>query len=147
MKNTFYITTAIDYVNAPPHIGHAFEKTVADAIARWHRLNGKDVFFLTGVDENAQKNVQAAEKAGIPVKEFIDKTTFQFLNLCEKLNLSYSKFIRTTAKDHRIVVQRILKKVIEKGDIYKGIYEGLYCVGCEAYYTEKEISKRKNKKK
>ena len=145
MKNTFYITTAIDYVNAPPHIGHAFEKTVADAIARWHRLNGKDVFFLTGVDENAQKNVQAAEKAGIPVKEFIDKTTFQFLNLCEKLNLSYSKFIRTTAKDHRIVVQRILKKVIEKGDIYKGIYEGLYCVGCEAYYTEKELSNGKCK--
>ena len=81
MKQTFYITTAIDYVNARPHCGHAFEKTLADAIARWHRLKGKDVFFLTGVDENAQKNVQAAEKAQISVKEFIDKNTALFKEL------------------------------------------------------------------
>ena len=76
-KNTFYITTAIDYVNARPHIGHAFEKTLADAIARWHRLKGENVFFLTGVDENAQKNVEAAQKAGIPVREFINKNTIK----------------------------------------------------------------------
>ncbi|MBM3232311.1 methionine--tRNA ligase [Candidatus Pacearchaeota archaeon] len=139
MTKTFYITTAIDYVNSRPHVGHAYEKVLADAIARWNRLNKKDVFFLTGVDENAQKNVQAAEKAGIPVKEFIDKNAELFIELCKKLNLSHDDFIRTTAKEHTIVVQRIVKKIIEKGDIYKAKYEGLYCVGCETYYTENEL--------
>ena len=138
-KETSYITTAIDYVNARPHIGHAFEKTLADAIARWHRLNSKDVFFLTGVDENAQKNVQAAEKAGIPVKEFVDKNTAFFIELCKRLNISYSDFIRTTAQEHSEVVQAVLQKIIKKGDIYKGAYEGLYCIGCETYYTEKNL--------
>ena len=138
-KNKFYITTAIDYVNAEPHLGHAFEKSIADAIARWHKLKGEDVFFLTGVDENAQKNVQAAEKAGVPVKEFVDRNSALFLELCKKLNISYSDFIRTSAKEHGIVVQRIIKKIMEKGDVYKGVYEGLYCVGCEAYYTEKDL--------
>src|SRR3989344_2402407 len=135
----FYITTAIDYVNAEPHIGHAFEKCVADALARWHRLKGKDVFFLTGVDENAQKNVQAAERAGVPVREFVDRNSTLFLELCKKINISYSEFIRTSAKEHALVVQRIIKKIIDKGDIYKGVYEGLYCIGCEAYYTEKDL--------
>ncbi len=139
MAKKFYITTAIDYVNARPHCGHAFEKTLADAIARWKRLLGHDVFFLTGVDENAQKNVEAAEKAGIPVKEFIDQNTALFLSLCDKLNLSHDDFIRTTAKEHAIVVQKIIKKIMDKGDIYSGTYEGLYCTGCEAYYTEKDL--------
>lgn len=138
-KKKFYVTTAIDYVNARPHIGHAYEKTLADAIARWNRLNGKDVFFLTGVDENAQKNVEAAQKAGISVKEFIDKNTGFFIELCKKLNISHDDFIRTTAKEHAIVVQKIVKKIIANGDIYKGEYSGLYCVGCEAYYTEKDL--------
>jgi len=137
--NKFYVTTAIDYVNSSPHIGHAFEKVLADAIARWHRLNGEDVFFLTGVDENAQKNVQAAEKAGIHVSKFIDKNTSSFLELCRKLNLSNDDFIRTTAKEHGLVVQKIVKKMIDNGDVYKGEYSGLYCVGCEAYYTEKDL--------
>src|SRR5437870_1754048 len=128
--NKFYITTAIDYVNARPHIGHAFEKAVADTIARWHRLQGEDVFFLTGVDENAQKNVQAAEKAGIPVKEFIDKNAKLFQELCEKLNLSNTEFVRTTASAHSKVVTKIVKKIIDNKDIYKGTYKGLYCVGC-----------------
>jgi len=135
----FYITTAIDYVNAEPHIGHAFEKTIADAIARWRRLNEDDVFFLTGVDENAQKNVQAAEKSGTPVKEFIDKNTSLFLLLCKELNISYSDFIRTSAKEHSLVVQKIIKKIIENGDIYKSKYEGYYCTGCEAFITEKDL--------
>ena len=139
MANKFYVPTAIDYVNAKPHVGHAFEKTLADAIARWHRIEGKDVFFLTGVDENAQKNVQAAEKAGVPVKEFIDRNTGFFLELCKKLNISYNDFIRTTAKEHATVVQNILKKIIEKGDIYKSNYKGYYCTGCEAFVTEKEL--------
>ncbi|MDD5192637.1 MAG: class I tRNA ligase family protein, partial [Candidatus Nanoarchaeia archaeon] len=139
IKKKFYVTTAIDYVNAKPHCGHAFEKTLADAIARWNGLNGKDVFFLTGVDENAQKNVQAAEKAGINVKEFVDKNTGFFLDLCKKLNISYDDFIRTSAKDHAVIVQKIVKKIIEKGDIYLGKYEGYYCTGCEEYKTEKDL--------
>ena len=138
-KNKFYITTAIDYVNAKPHIGHAFEKTLADSIARWNRLQGKEVFFLTGVDENAQKNVQAAEQAGIPVKKFIDQNTALFQELCKKLNISYDKFIRTTAKEHAEIVYEVLKKVIKNNDIYKGEYEGFYCSGCESFITEKDL--------
>jgi len=138
-KNKFYITTAIDYVNAKPHVGHAFEKVIADAIARWRELKGDDVFFLTGVDENAQKNVQAAEKEGVGVKEFVDRNTGFFLELVKGLNISYDKFIRTSAKEHAKVVQEILKKIIDNGDIYKGKYEGLYCVGCEEYKTEKDL--------
>jgi len=139
MAKKFYVTTAIDYVNAAPHIGHAFEKVLADAIVRYHRLKGEDVFFLTGVDENAQKNVQAAEKVGINLKEFIDKNTSLFLDLCKKLNISHDAFIRTSAKDHAIIVQKIVKKIIDKGDIYLGKYEGFYCVGCEAFITEKDL--------
>jgi methionyl-tRNA synthetase len=139
MKKKFYITTAIDYVNAKPHIGHAFEKTLADAVARWHRLIGENVFFLTGVDENAQKNVQAAEKAGIPVKKFIDTNSGFFLELCQKLNISYDAFVRTTAKEHGLVVQKIVKKIIENGDVYKSKYKGYYCIGCEAFITEKDL--------
>jgi len=139
MVNKFYITTAIDYVNAKPHIGHAFEKVIADALARWHKQKGESVFYLTGVDENAQKNVQAAKKEGIDVKEFVDRNTGYFLELCKLLNLSHNKFIRTTAKEHAKVVQEILKKMIVKGDIYKGNYEGYYCSGCEKYITEKEL--------
>lgn len=135
----FYITTAIDYVNAKPHIGHAFEKVLADALARWNKQRGKKVFFLTGVDENAQKNVQAAEKEGVPVKKFVDRNTDFFLELCRKLDIEYDAFIRTSAKEHGKVVQSILKKIISKGDIYKKKYEGLYCVGCEAFITEKDL--------
>jgi len=139
MAKKFYITTAIDYVNARPHAGHAFEKVLADAIARYKRLQGFDVLFLTGVDENAQKNVEAAQKAGIPVKEFVDKNAALFIELCKKLNISYNDFVRTTAKEHAVIVQKILKKIIENGDIYKGTYEGLYCTGCEAYYAKRDL--------
>jgi methionyl-tRNA synthetase len=139
MTKKFYITTAIDYVNASPHIGHAFEKVLADAISRYHRLKQEDVFFLTGVDENAQKNVQAAEKAGVAVKKFVDKNSQLFLELCKKLNISFSAFIRTSAKEHGKVVQEIVKKLIDNGDIYKGKYEGNYCSGCEAFITEKDL--------
>jgi len=138
-RKKFYVTTAIDYVNAKPHIGHAFEKVLADALARWKRQKGDDVFFLTGVDENAQKNVQAAEEAGIPVKKFIDKNTNFFKELCRELDISHDKFIRTTAKEHSKIVKEILKKVIDNGDIYKGEYEGDYCTGCETYLTEKDL--------
>ena len=135
----FYITTAIDYVNAKPHLGHAYEKICTDVIARWKRLEGKSVFFLTGVDENAQKNVEAAQKARIQVKEFIDKNAQLFIDLCKKINLSHDDFIRTTAKEHSLVVQKLVQRMLDKEDIYKATYEGLYCVGCETYYTEKDL--------
>jgi methionyl-tRNA synthetase len=135
----YYITTAIDYVNAAPHIGHAYEKIIADVLARWHRLNGEEVHFLTGTDENAQKNVQAAKEAKIPTKQFIDKNAQQFISLCKELNLSNDEFIRTTEERHVNKAQEILKKAYEKGDVYKGKYEGLYCEGCEEFKTEKDL--------
>jgi len=135
----YYITTAIDYVNARPHIGHAFEKVIADALSRWHKLNEEEVFFLTGTDENAQKNAQIAKEKNIPVKEFVDKNSKIFIELCEKLNISFDRFIRTTEPSHIKKSQELFKKVYEKGDIYKGKYEGLYCVGCEAFKTEKDL--------
>ena len=138
-KEKFYITTAIDYVNAAPHIGHAYEKVLADALARWNKVVGKNVFFITGVDENAQKNVSAAEVKGIDVKEFVNHNSGLFLSLCDKLNISYDKFIRTASKKHGEVVHKILKKVIDNGDIYKDNYEGYYCAGCEGYKTEKDL--------
>jgi methionyl-tRNA synthetase len=138
-KKKFYVTTAIDYVNAAPHVGHAFEKVLADALARWHRLKGDDVFLLTGVDENAQKNVQAAEVAGVDVKKFVDKNTSLFLELVKGLNVNYDDFIRTSEGEHGKVVQKIVQKIYDAGDIYKGSYEGYYCVGCECFITEKDL--------
>ncbi len=135
----FYITTAIDYVNAKPHIGHAYEKVIADIIARWQRLRGEKVFYLTGTDENAQKNSQAAKEAGVPVRKFVDKNVEFFKNLCKTLNISNDYFIRTTEERHIKISQDIFKKVLEKGDIYKGFYGGLYCEGCEGYLTEKDL--------
>ncbi len=139
VKDKFYVTTAIDYVNSSPHVGHAFEKVIADVLVRWKRLKGEEVFFLTGVDENAQKNVQAAEKSGIPVEEFVDKNASLFIKLCDNLSISYDEFIRTSASEHAKVVKKILKKIIDKKDIYKDTYSGLYCIGCETYYTEKDL--------
>jgi methionyl-tRNA synthetase len=139
MKNKFYITTAIDYVNARPHIGHAYEKILADVLARWHRLVKDDVHFLTGTDENAQKNVQAAKQAKLPVKQFIDKNAQHFIDLCKTLDISYDEFIRTTEPRHIKKSQEIIQQVYEKGDIYKGTYEGLYCEGCEEFKTERDL--------
>jgi len=135
----FYITTAIDYVNAEPHIGHAYEKIIADVLARWHKINNEDVFFLTGTDDNASKNEEAAKKANIPVRQFVDKNAKKFIELCKRLNLSNDDFIRTIEQRHIKVVNEVFEKVYKKGDIYKGYYEGLYCKGCEAFYTEKDL--------
>ena len=110
MKKKFYVTTAIDYVNARPHVGHAFEKVLADAIARWRRQKGEKVFFLTGVDENAQKNVQAAEEKGIPVKKFIDQNTGLFLDLVEKLNISHDALLEQQQEN----MQKLFKKFCRK---------------------------------
>lgn len=139
MVNKFYITTAIDYVNAKPHIGHAFEKVLADALARWHRLKKEDVLYLTGTDENAQKNAQVAKEKGIDVQKFVDTNSKLFVQLCDKLDISYDDFIKTSEKIHVKKAQEIFKLVYDKGDIYKGKYEGLYCQGCEAFLTEKDL--------
>ncbi len=138
-KEKFYITTAIDYVNAPPHIGHAFEKVIADALARWQKLQGQNPYFLTGTDENAQKNAEAAKLAGTPTQDFVNKNTESFIQLCKKLNISYDNFIKTSQPAHKKIAQKIFKQVYDSGDIYKGNYEGLYCQGCESFITEKEL--------
>lgn len=139
-KKKFYITTAIDYPNARPHIGHAYEKIIADALARWHRLKGEDVFFLTGTDEHGQKIYKTAQEHGKEPQKFVDEMVAFFKELCSKLNISYSRFIRTTEKEHEKTCQNIFRKLEKSGDIYKGAYEGLYCSGCEAYYTEKDLT-------
>ena len=137
MKNKFYVTTAIDYVNAEPHIGHAYQKIVADALARWYKLNGRRVWFLTGTDEHGQKVSESARAAGFSEKEFVDKISKKFKEAWKNLDIECDRFIRTTDKDHEKFVQDFVKKI--KKDIYKGAYSGLYCVGCERFYTEKDL--------
>lgn len=138
MKEKIYITTAIDYVNAKPHIGHAYQKIVADALARWNKLLGNDVFFVTGTDEHGKKVEEAAKAAGKNPKEFVDEVSKKFKEEWKSLNINYDRFIRTTDKDHQKVVKEFINNCNEKGDIYKGTYTGLYCTGCETYYTEKD---------
>ena len=137
MKNKFYITTAIDYVNSSPHLGHALEKIQADVIARYQRTKGKDVFFLTGTDENSLKNVKAAKEMGISTEELVDKNAARFYQLKKALNLSFDDFIRTTQKRHKKGVQKFWLAI--KKDIYKKKYRGLYCVGCEEFYKKEEL--------
>jgi methionyl-tRNA synthetase len=137
MKKTFFITTAIDYVNASPHLGHALEKVQADVIARYFRSLGRDVLFLTGTDENSLKNVRAAEDEGITPQELVDKNAKKFYQLKEALNLSFDDFIRTTELRHKKGAQKLWLAC--KKDIYKKTYRGLYCVGCEEYYKEEEL--------
>jgi len=139
MKKIFYITTAIDYPSADPHMGHAYEKICADVIARWNEKKGKDVFSLTGTDEHGQKIENYASKAGKTPKEFVEKQTGKFKILCKKLNIRNDDFIRTTEPRHTKAVQDIFKKLEAAGDVYKGKYKGLYCTDCEAYYLEKDL--------
>lgn len=139
----FYVTTAIDYPSSQPHLGHAYEKTVADVMARWHRLLGEDVFFLTGTDEHGMKIQRAAEKAGKKPKQFVDSQVKLFKELCEKWNISYNRFIRTSDKQHEKICQKIFQKVLDKEDIYLGEYEGLYCTDCERFYLEKDLANGK----
>ncbi|MEM2932761.1 MAG: methionine--tRNA ligase [Candidatus Pacearchaeota archaeon] len=138
-QKKYYVTTAIDYVNAEPHIGHAYQKIIADVLARWHKLLGYNVWLLTGTDEHGKKIAFAAKAAGLSEKEFVDKLAAKFKESWDKLDINYSRFIRTTDKDHEAFVIEFVKKVNEKGDIYKGFYEGYYCTQCEAYYTEKDL--------
>ena len=138
--DTYYITTAIPYVNARPHIGFALEIVLTDAVARYHRLKGEDTRFLTGTDENSLKNVQAAEKEGIPTQELVNRNADQFYALKDSLNLSFDDFIRTSAEERHVEgVTRLWEAADRSGDIYKRAYRGLYCVGCEQFYAEDEL--------
>jgi methionyl-tRNA synthetase len=135
----FYLTTPIYYVNDAPHIGHAYTTVTADAVARWHRLLGEDVLFLTGTDEYGLKNQQAAEAQGVAPQELADRNSQRFRDAWDLLAIAYDDFIRTTEDRHRVAVQKFLQAVYDNGDIEQDTYEGLYCVSCEAYYTEDEL--------
>jgi methionyl-tRNA synthetase len=135
-KPKFSLTTAIDYPNGSPHLGHAYEKVVTDAYARWYRMLGHDVFFLTGTDENGQKLVKNAESLGKDTMAFVNENVIRFKELCQTLNISYDDFIRTTEDRHIKAVQAFWKKLEDRGDIYFSSYEGKYCLNCEAYYTD-----------
>lgn len=135
----FYVTTPIYYPNDAPHIGHAYTTLAADILTRWHKIKEDEVFFLTGTDEHGKKIELAAKKKKKMPKEFVDSLVPTFKDAWKKLNIDYTRFVRTTDLDHVDVVQEIIKKVHSKGDIYKGTYEGFYCTACEAYYTEKDL--------
>lgn len=138
MPKTFYITTAIDYTNSAPHIGHAYEKVLADVIARYHRLKGEDVFFLTGVDQHGQKVQQSATKAGVPPSEFVQSVTQQFIDLWKKLDVKYDRWAATTDPLHKKVVQGMLQRLFDQGQIYKDKQAGYYSVRQEQFLTDKE---------
>lgn len=135
-KEKFYITTAIAYTSRKPHIGNTYEVVLTDAIARFNRLIGKDVFFLTGTDEHGQKIEEIAEKEGVTPKAYVDKVAGEIKKIWDLMGASYDKFIRTTDEDHVAAVQKIFKKFYDQGDIYKSEYEGLYCVPCESFFTD-----------
>ena len=138
-KKKFYMTTAIAYTSGKPHIGNTYEIILADAIARFKRAQGYDVFFQTGTDEHGQKIELKAAEAGISPQEFVDGVAGEIRRIWDLVNTSYDKFIRTTDKDHEKQVQKIFKKLYDQGDIYKGAYEGLYCTPCESFWTESQL--------
>ncbi|MCI8708589.1 MAG: methionine--tRNA ligase [Dorea sp.] len=138
-KKKYYMTTAIAYTSGKPHIGNTYEIVLADAIARYKRSQGYDVFFQTGTDEHGQKIELKAQEAGITPKEYVDKVAGQVEDIWNMMNSSHDKFIRTTDADHEREVQKIFKKLYEQGDIYKGSYEGLYCTPCESFWTESQL--------
>ncbi len=141
MTDTYYITTAIDYANAPPHLGHAYEKIAADCLARYHRLRcgAENVFFLTGTDEHGLKIERKAKEAGVSPQEFVDQMAGAFKAAWAALGISYSRFIRTTEAPHREQVQRIFARLIDQGDVVKARYEGWYCSGCEEFKAERDL--------
>ena len=138
-KQKYYITTAIAYTSGKPHIGNTYEIVLADAIARYKRSQGYDVFFQTGTDEHGQKIELKAQEAGITPKEFVDNVSEEIKRIWDLMDTSYDKFIRTTDADHEKQVQKIFKKLYDQGDIYKGYYEGMYCTPCESFFTESQL--------
>ncbi len=139
MGEKFYITTAIAYTSRKPHIGNSYEIVLTDAIARYKRLQGYDVFMLTGTDEHGQKIEEYAKAAGVTPKQYVDKVAGEIRGICDLLGTSYDKFIRTTDDYHEKAVQKIFKKLYDQGDIYKGEYEGMYCTPCESFWTESQL--------
>ncbi|MBQ2815648.1 MAG: methionine--tRNA ligase [Clostridia bacterium] len=139
MGEKFYITTAIAYTSRKPHIGNSYEIVMTDAIARYKRMQGFDVYFMTGTDEHGQKIEEYANAAGVTPKEYVDKVAGEIREICDLLNTTYDKFIRTTDSDHEKTVQKIFKKLYEQGDIYKSEYEGLYCTPCESFWTPSQL--------
>ena len=138
-KKPYYITTAIAYASGKPHIGNTYEIVLADAIARFRREEGLEVFFQTGTDEHGQKIENKAKEAGITPKEYVDNAAGQIRRIWDLMNTSYDKFIRTTDEDHKKQVQKIFKKFYDQGDIYKGYYEGMYCTACESFFTDSQL--------
>lgn len=139
MSHKFFITTPIYYVNDKPHIGHAYTTIAADVLARFHKLQGEEVFLLTGTDEHGLKIQKKAEEKGMEPQKFVDEIAGNFRDLWDKLNIKYDSFIRTTDENHKKAVQKVLETLFEKGAIYKGDYEGLYCVACEQFRQESEL--------
>ncbi len=138
-KGKFYLTTAIAYTSRKPHIGNSYEIVMSDAIARYKRLQGYDVFFQTGTDEHGQKIEEIAATEGITPKQHVDRVAGEIREICDLLNTTYDKFIRTTDLDHERVIQKIFRKLYDQGDIYKGHYEGMYCTPCESFWTESQL--------
>ncbi len=138
-RGPYYLTTAIAYTSGKPHIGNNYEIVMADSIARFRRKEGYEVFFQTGTDEHGQKIELKAQEAGVTPREFVDKVAGVIRGMCDMLNISYDKFIRTTDKDHEKQVQKIFQRLYEQGDIYKGAYEGMYCTPCESFWTESQL--------
>ena len=139
MNEKFYITTAITYTSRKPHIGNTYEIVLSDAIARYKKMLGYDVYFLTGTDEHGQKIQLEAEKQGINPQEYVDNVAGQVKEIWDLMNTSYDQFIRTSNPKHKETVQKIFKKLYDKGDIYKGEYEGHYCTPCESFFTKTQL--------
>ena len=139
MKEKFYLTTAITYTSGKPHIGNTYEAIFSDAIARFKRMQGFDVFFMTGTDEHGLKVEQKAAEKGVTPRRFVDSVAGEIKRIWDLMDVSYDKFIRTTDDYHVAAVQKIFKKLYSQGDIYKGAYEGLYCTPCESFWTESQL--------
>jgi methionyl-tRNA synthetase len=139
MRNRFYITTAIAYPNGKPHMGHAYEAIATDAIARFKRLDGHDVRFVTGTDEHGLKIAQAARTEGVEPRAYVDRMSQSFIDLDRQLGISFDRFVRTTDDDHKALCQELWRRMAAKGDLYLGRYEGWYSVRDEAYYDEAEL--------
>ncbi len=138
-KGTYYITSAIAYASGKPHIGNTYEIVLADAIARYKRQEGYDVYYQTGTDEHGQKNELKAQEAGVTPQEYVDRVSTEIKRIWDLMNTSYDNFVRTTDEDHKLQIQKIFKKLYEQGDIYKGAYEGWYCTPCESFWTETQL--------
>ena len=138
--NKFYLTTAIAYTSAVPHIGNVYEAVLADAICRYKRFKGYQVFFQTGTDEHGQKIQDKAASLGISPKEHVDNISKEIKAIYDRMNISYDYFIRTTNPHHEEIVQKIFRKLYENGDIYKGYYEGNYCKACESFFTNTQLA-------